>query len=205
LLRLSTLVRTTRVPLAAMLACLGGAYLLVMFNVRRALAVGQNQGYAPAPALHGAGVAGADATAADPQERAAATAAGEGPPVTSATGSSGTASLARLQHTLSKWGPHTARIVIESLEDDIRELTEALRQADARQIGQLAHRIEGAVATLEVLPAMAACEAIRECIEYEWPHHAFALTTPLIGILRSTAADAAVLPPASAQPSGGPK
>ena len=192
MLHLLTQLRTTRVPLAAMLACLGSAYVLVMCRVRRAFARAESGTLRGSARSGTSGMPGAAAVAGVGAPELAID--GGTPRAHASARPPGSTSFARLQHSLKTWGPHTARIVIDSLEHDIVELAEALRRADAGQIGQLAHRIEGAAATLGVLPAKSACEAIRGCIEYEWTQHAFALTTPLIGILRSTAADASRFP-----------
>ena len=100
-----------------------------------------------------------------------------------------TAAQHALQTVLGKWDSTMTDTVVESLTKDIADLRGALGDAQASQLEQVVHRVEGGMATLDIRPAMALCRAIRDSIEYEWLDLAFRLAPTLDAMLTQTVVD----------------
>ncbi|KAF3998311.1 ATP-binding protein [Glaciimonas immobilis] len=73
------------------------------------------------------------------------------------------------------WQPGMLRAAVAGISEDIALLVAAITRADLTYLGEVAHRIHGGMAALDMRPATALCRAIEESAEYEWPEEAFRL------------------------------
>ena len=73
------------------------------------------------------------------------------------------------------WRPDMLRAATSSITEDLALLESAIGRSDLAYLGEVAHRIHGGVAALDMRPATALCRAIEESVEYEWQEEAFRL------------------------------
>lgn len=77
------------------------------------------------------------------------------------------------------WGPEMLRAAVSSITEDLNLLEAAIARSDLMYLGEVAHRIHGGMAALDMRPAIALCRTIEESVEYEWQEEAFRLAPVL--------------------------
>ncbi|QRX82584.1 ATP-binding protein [Glaciimonas sp. PAMC28666] len=77
------------------------------------------------------------------------------------------------------WRPDMLRAAVISITEDLALLEAAIGRSDLVYLGEVAHRIHGGMAALDMRPATALCHTIEESVEYEWQEEAFRLAPVL--------------------------